>query len=107
MRGDGVGDQEAAIHITRLPNTRQAWDRYGLEQIWQMVRDEDGNDSFAQVAAWYRMGRLCSDQADQLQKALDKLMIKWPPNPGSAAEAFKITVETLIVSMRDSAAAAQ
>ena len=81
------------MRIMRLPDTRQAWDRYGLEQIWLMVRDEDGNDSYAQVAAWYRMGRLCTDQADQLQKALDQLMVKWPPNPGSAAESFKHTVE--------------
>ena len=95
------------MRIMRLPDTRQAWDRYGLEQIWLMVRDEDGNDSYAQVAAWYRMGRLCTDQADQLQKALDQLMIKWPPNPGSAAEAFKLSVEDFIVSLRDSAFAAQ
>ena len=94
------------MRIMRLPDTRQAWDRYGLEQIWLMVRDEDGNDSYAQVAAWYRMGRLCTDQADQLQKALDQLMIKWPPNPGSAAESFKLAVEEFILSLRDSAAAA-
>ena len=81
-----VGDQEAA----RLPDSRDAWNKYGLEQIWLMVRDEDGNDSYAQVAAWYRMGRLCTDQADQLQKALDQLMIRWPPNPGSAAQSFKL-----------------
>jgi hypothetical protein len=103
MRGDGVSDQEAA----RLPDTREAWNRYGLEQIWLMVRDEDGNDSYAQVAAWYRMGRLCTDQADQLQKALDQLMIKWPPKPKSAAEKFKVMVDGFILSMRDSAAAAQ
>jgi hypothetical protein len=102
-----MGDEEAAFHLLRLPDTRQAWDRYDLEQIWHMVRDEDGSDSFAQVAAWYRMARLCTDQADQLSKAMDQLMAKWPPNPGSAAEAFKLTVEGLILSMRDSAAAAQ
>src|SRR5215467_13601137 len=102
-----MGEQEAAFKIRRLPDTREAWDVYDLAGIWRMVRDEDGNDNYAQAVAWHHMDRLCTEQADQLQKALDQLMVKWPPHPGSAAEAFKSNVDTLIASMRDSAAAAQ
>jgi hypothetical protein len=102
-----VGVQGSALGAVPLPNNRKAWDVYRLDQIWEMLRDEDGIDSFRQVAAWYRMAHLCADQADQLEKALDQLMVKWPPNPGSAAQAFKLRVEDLILSMRDSATAAK
>jgi hypothetical protein len=102
-----MGGPGSGLGAVPLPNNRQAWDVYGLDQIWEMLRDEDGIDSFRQVTAWYRMAHLCTDQADQLEKALGQLMVKWPPNPGSAAQAFKLQVEDLILSMRDSAAAAK
>src|SRR5690349_4883879 len=102
-----MGVQGSALSGVPLPNTRDAWNVYGLDQIWEMLCDEDGIDSFRQVTAWYRMAHLCTDQADQLEKALAQLMVKWPPNPGSAAQAFKLRVEDLILSMRDSAAAAK
>ena len=65
------------------------WQLYGLDQLWEMVRDEDGVASFTQVGAWHRMAELCSEQADQLQRALDQLMVHWPARPGSAAELFR------------------
>jgi hypothetical protein len=74
--------------------------------MWDMVKDEDPVPTYQQVGAWQKMTALCTDQADALQKALDQLMAKWPPNPGSAAEVFKKQVDFLIWSMRDSAAAA-
>jgi hypothetical protein len=82
------------------------WGDYRLPQIWDMVKDEDPVPTYQQVDAWQRMAALCTDQADVLQKALDQLMVRWPPNPGSAAEVFKGHVDTMIWSMRDSAAAA-
>jgi len=100
-----MGDEEAAIRV--WPATRRAWDYYSLDHIWAMLRDEDGIDNYRQAAAWYRMANLCTDQADQLEKALAQLMARWPPNPGSAAQSFKIWVEEFILSLRDSAAAAQ
>jgi hypothetical protein len=100
-----MGDEEAAIRV--CPATRRAWDYYSLDHIWAMLRDEDGVDNYRQAAAWYRMANLCTDQADQLEKALAQLMARWPPNPGSAAQSFKIWVEEFILSLRDSAAAAQ
>jgi len=79
------------------------WQVYGLDQLWEMVRDEDGVASFTQVGAWHRMAELCSEQADQLQRALDQLMVHWPARPGSAAELFKLQVGRLVASMRESA----
>ena len=83
------------------------WDQYGLSQIWEMVRDEDGVASYQQISAWFTMAEVCTDQADQLRRATDQLMAKWPPRPGSAAAAFKQLVDQLVLSMRDSAAAAR
>jgi hypothetical protein len=99
-----MGDMEGAFRAR--PGTRGEWDRYALDQIWQMVRDEDGVANFQQVSAWFKMARLCTDQADQLQKALDQLMVNWPPEPNTAAAAFKHMVDKMIASMRDSAASA-
>jgi hypothetical protein len=82
------------------------WGDYRLPQIWDMVKDEDPVPTYQQVDAWQRMAALCTDQADVLQKALDQLMVRWPPNPDSAAQVFKGHVDALIWSMRDSAAAA-
>src|SRR5689334_23426895 len=82
------------------------WSDYRLPQMWDMVKDEDPVPTYQQVDAWQRMAVLCTDQADVLQKALDQLMVRWPPNPRSASEAFKLYVDRMIRSMRDSAAAA-
>jgi hypothetical protein len=82
------------------------WGDYRLPQMWDMVKDEDPVPTYQQVDAWQRMATLCTDQADVLQKALDQLMLRWPPNPRSASEAFKSYVDRMIRSMRDSAAVA-
>ena len=105
-----MADDRGAIHyLGSAPapaGPYDAWQVYGLDQLWEMVRDEDGVASFTQVGAWHRMAELCSEQADQLQRALDQLMVHWPARPGSAAELFQQTVVRMIGSMRDSAATA-
>jgi hypothetical protein len=105
-----VADDQGAIHyLGAVPvgvGPYEVWQLYGLDELWEMVRDEDGVASFTQVGAWHRMAELCSEQADQLQRALDQLMVHWPARPGSAAELFQQTLGRLIGSMRDSAAVA-
>ena len=97
--------QGAFVPVT--PKVDQTtWNRYGLAEIWQMVRDEDGVATFTQIGSWQFMAELCTDQADQLQRAVDQLMTTWPPTPGSSASSFKAIVDSLIWSMRDSAASA-
>jgi hypothetical protein len=92
--------------MTREADPGLLWELFELPQMWDMVKDEDAVPTYQQVGAWQKMAALCTDEADVLQKALDQLMAGWPPNPGSAAEAFKGHVDLLIWSMRDSAAAA-
>jgi hypothetical protein len=82
------------------------WNYYGVPEMWEMVKDEDGVPTHQQVGAWQKMAALCTDQADALQRALDQLMVRWPPNPGSASERFKSLLDLMIWSMRDSATAA-
>jgi hypothetical protein len=105
-----MSDDQGAIHyLGAAPvgvGPYEVWQLYGLDELWEMVRDEDGVASFTQVGAWHRMAELCSEQADQLQRALDQLMVHWPARPGSAAELFRVQTEGLIASMRNSAAAA-
>jgi len=87
-----------------LPQTD--WSPYRLDEIWDMVRSEDGWVNWTQHDAWRRMAILCTDQADHLEGALNKLLERWPPRPGSAAEAFKNQVSHLVASMRQNAQAA-
>ncbi len=82
------------------------WSPYRLDEIWDMVRDEDRWVNWTQHDAWRRMAALCTDQADQLERALNQLLERWPPRPGSAAEAFKNQVSHLVSSMRQNAQAA-
>jgi hypothetical protein len=85
---------------------RTNWNAYRLDEIWQMLRDENGRISWTQYYAWRRMATLCEEQADQLEKALRQLTERWPTRPGTAAHAFQLQVEALIASMRHSVEAA-
>jgi hypothetical protein len=37
------------------------WSRYTLDEIWDMVKTEDGRVTSTQVDAWRRMADLCRD----------------------------------------------
>jgi hypothetical protein len=82
------------------------WSRYTLDQIWDMVKTEDGRVTSAQVDAWRRMADLCREQADQLERAMKQLLQRWPAQPGSASAAFSGQVTALVASMRKTAEAA-
>jgi len=82
------------------------WNQYELEQLWGLLRDEDGRVNWIQDAAWQRMAGLCQEQADVLDKALTQLLQQWPAHPGSASSEFARQVHRLIGSMRESAEAA-
>jgi hypothetical protein len=82
------------------------WSRYTLDQIWDMVKTEDGRVTSAQVDAWRRMADLCREQADQLERAMNQLLQRWPAQPGSASAAFSGQVTALVASMRKTAEAA-
>jgi hypothetical protein len=82
------------------------WAAYRLDDIWEMVRDEDGRVNWSQYYAWRRMARLCEEEADQLDKAVNQLIERWPDRPGTAAEAFKTFVGGMTSSMRETGAAA-
>lgn len=79
--------------------------RYTLDQIWDMVKTEDGQVTHTQVDAWRRLAELCHEQADQLEKAVNQLRQRWPARSGSASAAFARLVTQLIASMRQAAEA--
>lgn len=82
------------------------WNRYSLGQMWDMVKTEDGTVTYVQIDAWRRMADLCVEQAEQLERATAQLLEKWPARPGSASEAFRQQITTLVTSMRGAAQAA-
>ncbi len=89
------------------PGSPAHWVRYDLAQMWEMVRDEDSEVNYRQRAAWLRMADLCTDQADQLSKALAQLVSRWPNRPGSASSALVNRLTPMIRSMREQADAAK
>jgi hypothetical protein len=86
--------------------TADRWAGYGLAQIWQMLAGEDGRVSWSQHDAWRRMARTCDEQAEQLSRAVERLLERWPARPASASAALKLWMDGLVESMRESARAA-
>lgn len=82
------------------------WEPYSLPQIWQMLEQETGQTSWAQVTAWGRMKSLCEVQARQLRTAADELAALWPPDKSEASRAYRNVVMILAKSLDDSANAA-
>jgi hypothetical protein len=82
------------------------WEPYSLPQIWQMLAQETGQTSWAQVTAWGRMKSLCQEQARQLRTAADELAALWPPEKSEASRAYRDVVMVLARSLDDSANAA-
>ena len=60
------------------------WDLYGLTQIWQMVENENGHQSWDQVNAWNKMRSLCEHQATRLRDAASRLEAVWPTGRSEA-----------------------
>jgi hypothetical protein len=79
---------------------------YNLDDIWASVNQRD-TQTWPQIDAWNTMASICAEQAGQLKLALAQLMQRWVPTPGSAAEAFAATVNTLIAAMQRDATAAK
>ena len=81
------------------------WEAYGLEQLWQMVRDEDkaATISMDQHAAFGLMHDVLEHEVEVLTRAVEQLEAKWPPRPGTAAEAFTSFVRDWIASMAETA----
>ncbi len=73
------------------------WGRYGLADIWDMVRD-DNFDTFSHVKAWQKMQILCEGMADSLKAAAAELELRWPPDQSPAAAAFKERLEELALT---------
>jgi hypothetical protein len=79
------------------------WGAFNTPRLWAMVSDEDDPDAWRQVAAWGQVSVAVGDHRARLQQAREALAAAWPPESGSAAEAFVTELDTLIVRM-DSAA---
>ena len=64
------------------------WEQYGLADIWDMVKHEDGELSWRQVKAWWIMRELCDHHAKRLRVAAEDLAKRWPPERSPAASVF-------------------
>jgi hypothetical protein len=79
------------------------WGAFNTPRLWAMVSEEDDPDAWRQVAAWSQVSVAVGDQRARLQQAREALATAWPPEPGSAAEAFVTELDTLIGRMTSGA----
>jgi hypothetical protein len=86
--------------------TATNWDQYGLADIWDMLKHEDGSTNANHVRAWAIMNELCDEQAKRLRATAAELAQRWPPERSPAAAVFIGRLEGMAMTFSDAAAAA-
>jgi hypothetical protein len=75
------------------------WSRYGLGWIWLMLEPESRASGQITADMWARMRRLCAEEADLVEQALQQLAQRWPLTQ-PAAVAFQELGAHLVAAMR-------
>ncbi|HYN96162.1 MAG TPA: hypothetical protein VES42_20140, partial [Pilimelia sp.] len=82
------------------------WSAYDVQALWKMVEPDNVCEGWNHVLAWQRVADAVNTQIGVLVDKQRQLAQLWPADANTAATAFMGRLDTLIATMRRTAAAA-